>query len=328
MSLQKIRIRVDPSCPSWERDRLDRFLAQKIPLQLSQPISKSLIRKWILVGAIYLNGKRVRISSKPLNPGALIEIYFHREKLALDLANNAKKHFMDSFEFEEKLILWEDDDLIVVHKPPGLPTQPTLDNARANLDHCIKKFLATRSGIPSSQVYLGLHHRLDRDTSGVILFTKRKSANSWVSRLFSEHLLTKTYQAIAFLEKKIHLPSSWTVKNYLNRCSIGQKNKFQSVHAGGKWAHTDFLLLGQANQLLSIQAHPLTGRTHQIRVHLSELGMPILGDLDYGSKKNAPRVMLHASQIQFLHPAHTEPLVISSPLPSDFLEILKKYQLA
>jgi RluA family pseudouridine synthase len=325
MSLQKMHIRVEPSCPAWERGRLDRFLAKKLPLLMQQPLSKSLIRKWILVGAVYLNGKRIRIASKPLNCGALVEVYFHREKLTLDLEGSRKKHLFDSFLFEENLILFEDEDLIVVQKPAGLPTQPTLDNARLNLYDSIKKFLATRTQTLPAQVYLGLHHRLDRDTSGVILFTKRKSANLWVSRLFSERLLLKTYQALAYSEKELCIAPSWTVKNYLNRCSSTPKAKFRSVNSGGKWAHTDFILLGQAKKTLWIQAHPFTGRTHQIRVHLSELDMPIVGDFDYGSKKEAPRVMLHASQIQFSHPKHST-MVINSALPADFSKLLEKHE--
>ena len=133
----------------------------------------------IVAGAVYLNGRRVRIASKELMPNATIDVYVDLNKLHSDSTQRDR-----AFVMTEDRILFEDPYLIVVNKPPGLPTQPTLDEARENLFTAVKKFLAQRSGKSVTDTYLGLHHRLDRDTSGVILLTKSTEANPGVAELF------------------------------------------------------------------------------------------------------------------------------------------------
>jgi len=303
-----------------QNKRLDQVLAEWLPQAIAQPLSKSKVRMLVMAGAVYLNGKRVRIASKPVLANARIDVYVDLQKLKADSASREKP-----FVLTADRILYEDDYLIAVDKPPGLPTQPTLDEARINLFAAAKKFLAERDGNP--QAYVGLHHRLDRDTSGVILFTKKAEANAGVADLFSKHLATKTYNAITIKPRKLP-ESEWLVKNYLGRLkTAGKKAVYGAVRAGGDFAHTDFRLLEALGDRLWVEARPRTGRTHQIRVHLSEAGMPILGDSTYGGpgelgSHKIPRLMLHAVSLTFPHPILKNEVTISSPLPKDFTSCL------
>ncbi len=306
--------------PQHQGVRLDQLLAEWLPEALQQPVSKGKVRKLIVAGAVYLNGKRVRIASKALIPGARIEVYVDEKKLFSDERGKDQPFVMS-----ESRILFEDEHLIVVDKPPGLPTQPTLDEARDNLFASLKKFLSQRAG---GDVYLGLHHRLDRDTSGVVLFTKAKEANAGVSDLFASHRAIKIYQALVALPAGRVSPDEWVVENYLGRAKgTGKRTVFTSVRSGGDFARTDFRLVEKLRAAVWVEARPKTGRTHQIRVHLSEGGYPILGDSTYGGKGPGipvvPRLMLHASSLIFPHPITRAEIHVQSPLPDDFSRCLQ-----
>ena len=297
--------------------RLDQVLADWLPIALSQPLSKGKVRKLIVAGAVYLNGKRVRIASKELQPNAKVEAYVDLAKLTADATRQDQ-----IFEMGVGQILFEDDYLIAVNKPPGLPTQPTLDEARDNLFASLKKFMTKRD----PKAYVGLHHRLDRDTSGVVLFTKRTDVNAGVAELFSSHLAVKTYQALTIHPEKMP-PQEWTIKNYLAKGK--EKNAhMKSVHSGGDFAQTDFRILEECPGGFWIEAKPKTGRTHQIRVHLSEGGQPILGDATYGQREKGIRLMLHAVNLTFPHPVTKVLISIQSPLPEDFQECLSQIRKA
>jgi RluA family pseudouridine synthase len=303
--------------------RLDHVLAAWLPVALKQPVSKAKARKLIVAGAVYLNGKRVRIASKELMPNAKLDVYVDSRKL-FEEDGRARDR---AFEMTAERILFEDEFLIVVDKPAGLPTQPTLDEARDNLFASVKKFISKREGVVDA--YLALHHRLDRDTSGVILFAKAKEANAGVAKMFSEHLAQKTYNAISAVAPGRKLGSAWVAKNYLGRLpGPGKQAKYGAVRSGGDAAETRFKLLESWDQAAWIEAMPITGRTHQIRVHLSEAGTPILGDALYGGAKRdfAPRLMLHAACLTFPHPIHQTEVVVQSPLPEDFLQCIRRLQ--
>ena len=296
------------------------MIALGLSADLGRVVSKGKARKLIVAGAVYLNGNRVRIASKSILPRAKIEVYLDEAKLLDSDGKAADLPFVMTAES----ILFEDDDLICVNKPPGLPTQPTLDEARANLFHSLKRFLSERS---STDAYVGLHHRLDRDTSGVILFTKRKEANFGVAELFKNHEIQKTYLALSSLKSGRAPQEKWRVKNFLGK-STGKRNTYQSVRSGGDPAITDFKRIWSDSRLALIEAMPLTGRTHQIRIHLSEDGFPILGDATYGGIRaefEVPRLLLHARRLTFKHPISNKELAVESPIPEDFLQCLPQH---
>jgi RluA family pseudouridine synthase len=237
---------------------------------------------------------------------------------------------LDHFSWTPERVLFEDEWLLVVDKPAGLPTQPTLDESRASVFTTLKEFLQQRDG---GTPYLGLHHRLDRDTSGVLLFTKDQKANAGVSALFTGKTVRKTYQALAIAG--VTCLESWEVENFLGVIGrVGKASKFGAVRSGGDPAQTSFRVLERLPGALLIEARPHTGRTHQIRVHLAEGGHPIFGDAFYcgsmqlqagsgGGMVLAPRVMLHAVTLEFLHPVTKAALQMRSALPADFEACLR-----
>ncbi|MDR3605767.1 MAG: RluA family pseudouridine synthase [Oligoflexia bacterium] len=328
MALKKLSFQVQPGDAG---KRLDQFLAEKLPEGLGQPVSKGKARKLVVAGAVYLNGKRVRIASKELLPRARVDAFVDPIKFQSDFA--AQERQAAPFDFRPADILFEDEYLIAVNKPPGLPTQPTLDEARDNLFAAVKRFLVRRDG--QKDPYVGLHHRLDRDTSGVVLLTKAQAANSGISEIFASHFAVKTYLAVCARPlpdvADSDRPREWTIKNYLARANdSGKRARYTAVRSGGDFAHTDFRLLEIMPRALLIEAKPKTGRTHQIRVHLSEYGMPILGDPVYNRRprevvfESIPRTLLHAANLTFPHPISKVEISISAPIPEDFVNCLKK----
>lgn len=318
MALKTYRFTVPPELA---KARLDDALVKLFAKE--RTLSKAQVRKLIVAGAVYLNRRRVRIASKELIVGAHLEIHVDWQKLATGAQRADEPWTMTATS-----ILYEDEWLIVVDKPPGLPTQPTLDEARSNLYARVQAFLRERERDP--QAYLGLHHRLDRDTSGVILFTKKKEANRGVSEMFTEHLAQKEYRAL--VTGPWTAPPSgprWEVRDYLKRAP-GKTSFFQSVRSGGDWAHTIF----EGPVDFEMKCWPRTGRTHQIRVHLSEAGLPIVGDPLYEARwenrirREFPRryegelartrLMLHAACLTFPHPISKKEVSVNSPIPKDF----------
>ncbi len=333
MGVQKYSLR---SSSAQQGVRLDHFLGESLPKALGREVSSGQVRKLIEAGVVSLNGRPERLVSRPLPVGARVEV-------VVDVARFSKKgddrkepvrSVMPRFELVASQILFEDEWLIAVDKSAGLPTQPTLDETRANVAGLLKDFLQKRDG---GTPYLGLHHRLDRDTSGVVLFTKDQKANAGVTALFSTRAIQKTYQALCLAGSSC--PESWEVKNCLGVVArAGKASKFGAVRSGGDPAHTEFKVLERFTGAVLVEAQPHTGRTHQIRVHLAGGGMPILGDTFYGGPADfraAPgvnlhisRAMLHAAALVFSHPVTNTPTTIRSPLPVDFVACSKQLRSA
>jgi 23S rRNA pseudouridine1911/1915/1917 synthase len=292
--------------------RLDHVLAEWLPTALGRPVSRALARKLIVAGAVYLNGKRVRIASKELLAGAKVEAWIDEAKL--ESGGPARDR---AFTLGPERVLFEDEWLIVVDKPPGLPTQPTLDEARDNLFAAVKRFLAARAPHP----YVALHHRLDRDTSGVIALAKHVDANAGLARAFAGREARKTYVALTGPGRE----PPREVRDFLGKLpGAGKRARFGAVRSGGDPAHTEFSVLERLARGFYLEARPLTGRTHQIRVHLAGVGLPILGDELYGGAGGAPRLMLHARRLELPHPVTGEMLAVESAVPGDFSEMLAR----
>lgn len=224
-------------------------------------------------------------------------------------------------------VLYEDHDLLALHKPSGLPTQGTRDPKVENLYQLAQN---------QFKHYLGLHHRLDVGTSGVVVFTKNKEINKSFQEIFKNRLAQKTYLALTHLSLNSETKAinenenlkEWTVKNHLgpHPKSSARKTWYTAVRSGGDFAHTDFKILETYSQHCLVEAQPHTGRTHQIRVHLFEGGTPILGDQLYFNKEiprvsGVRRLMLHAHKIEFPHPKTNKLVQITSPIPRDFARI-------
>jgi RluA family pseudouridine synthase len=294
--------------------RLDETLAAWLTDALKRSVSKAKARKLIMAGVVRLDGRPARIAGQALSSGIAIEASVDPEKLFADATSRDKP-----FELTADRVLFEDEDLIAVDKPPGLPSQPTVDESRDSLLAAVRRFRGTP--------YLGVHQRLDRDTSGVVLFTKSRRVNAATGEIFSNHLGTKIYQAITV--PRSNVKREWTIRNYLGKVSSKSKRaRCGAVRSDGDFAETSFRIIEENPGGLWIEAVPKTGRTHQIRVHLSEYGLPILGDDLYGeSRTGAPRLMLHAIRLIFPHPVTRREISVESPLPGDFERCLQRIRI-
>lgn len=320
--LKRLQTRIPGSI---EKVRLDHFLMEWLPGAMGIYLTKTRIRRLILGGSVYVNRRKTKNGTIPLYTGAYIEVYYDEEKLNQNLPRK-----LDETRLETSRIAYEDDWLIVIDKPPGIPTQPTIDPLRANLYGVVQRLLSSREGKPGH--YLGLHHRLDRDTSGLVLFTKKTEANRAVAQLFKDHKIQKYYQCLSWRSPSApgYQADDWfVIENHLGKImkNTSKISRFGSVQSGGDFAKTEFRVIEDFRDVLWLEAMPMTGRTHQIRVHTSEHGLPILGDPVYFPKdvyhsSAAPRLMLHAAQLKFPHPMTQEMINISCPLPDDFMQIL------
>jgi 23S rRNA pseudouridine1911/1915/1917 synthase len=302
--------------------RLDELLLELLSARLGREApSKSKVRRLVMAGAVAINGRPLRHASLRLASGMDISIRLDRE---LFLAEMDPGDIV--FEMAPRDIVFEDEWIIAVNKPAGLPTEPTIVANRDHLQAAVVRFLAKRNGGGDPPLYI--HHRLDRDTSGVIVFSKRKEANAGLHAIFERHLAQKTYLAIC--RRPACLPSAeFRVENRLGRISPkSQAAKWGAVSQGGAPAQTDFSLRRTGASGLLVEARPITGRTHQIRVHLAGLGLPLWGDPLYGGPgriagQPVGRVMLHALKLELPHPVDGRPLAIEAPLPADFRACLE-----
>jgi RluA family pseudouridine synthase len=309
--------------------RLDHFLAEALPKALERGVSRAQVRRLIMSGLVSRNGRRECIASYELREGTRVEVFLDPAKFDTGGAAGMRQTTLKDFVWTPERILFEDEWLIVVDKPAGLPTQPTVDVARASVFGTLKAFLAQRDG---AEHYLGLHHRLDRDTSGVLLFTKDQRANAGATALFADKLARKTY--LAFTTGGASGAESWTVENCLGVVGrVGKASKFGSVRSGGDPAQTSFHRRERLAGAWLVEAQPHTGRTHQIRVHLAEGGHPIFGDGLYGGPmqlrtaqgewRPVQRVLLHATRLEFPHPMTLSTIDVRSPLPADYAEFVE-----
>jgi RluA family pseudouridine synthase len=263
-------------------------------------------------GKVYVNGKRATAAGAPLKAGTAVDIYIDHADLAAAAAPEPEVPSV-------LRILYEDEALICFDKPAGLPTHATVDGKRANLYDLARKQLGG--------AYLGLHHRLDRDTSGVLLFTKETKYNKFVAEQFTEHKLLKSYTALVHGVMPRPEGRLESFLGSLGRSGAKRIQKFGTVKSGGKKAITDYQFLEKGGGFSLVECVLHTGRTHQIRVHLSEQNHSIVGDTLYGSPERyynrLGRHMLHAHAMTISHPVTNNAVRIESPVPPVFRELLE-----
>lgn len=280
-----------------ENQRLDEFLREKLPEEINKECSNSKIRRLILAGTVQVNGKTVKRPAFELRGRSTVAVNFDPERFFYE-----KQPEDAVFEMSDEAVLYEDENLIFVDKPADYPVEQTITGNRANLHDAVVDYLWNRNPSLRNPPYVGIMHRLDRTTSGVILFTKTRTVNKEVSELFQNHNLTKQYLAVV---EAGDVDDIFTVELYMNRITgKSQQGKWGEVpeSRGGQYSKTDFRVLQHLNvegrPCLLIECSLYTGRTHQIRVHLASRGLPILGDTLYGGH-TADRLYLHASHLAF-----------------------------
>lgn len=310
--------------------RLDVLLREKLlPLISGQgpaEVSNSKIRRLIIAGAVRVDGRQSRVPAERLHSGSMVSAAIDGEKFFYEKQPDDIK-----FDVTKETVLFEDDVIIVVNKPACFPTEATIAGQRDNMHDAVVRWLWSQNPSLRNPPYAGIMHRLDRETSGVLLFTKQRTVNAAVHDMFERHTARKVYRAVVLYPEKNNIfncrsscAEELFVDNFLGRISVkSSAGKWGVVpeSRGGLHAHTDFTLLGEGmmsgTRVLYIEARPLTGRTHQIRVHLASLGMPIIGDELYGGPA-AVRMFLHALSLTFPHPVSGTAVTVTAPLPPDF----------
>lgn len=221
----------------------------------------------------------------------------------------------DFYKITDKDILYEDNHLIAVYKKGGWIVQVD-DTGDLSLDDMVKNYIAAKYNKPNG-AFLGVVHRLDRPVSGVILFAKTSKALDRINKMFKEREMHKTYWAVVRQKPKkmegtlVH----WLVKNPKKNITTAYNEEVP----GSQRAELHFKVLGFLDGYYLIEVDPITGRPHQIRVQLSTLGSPIVGDNKYGYPRGSRKktICLHARRLQFEHPVKKEPINIFAPLPKD-----------
>jgi len=222
-----------------------------------------------------------------------------------------------------KRILYEDNHLIIVNKCTSELVQGDKTGDRTLSDE-IKEFIKTRDKKPGN-VFLGVCHRLDRPTSGVVVFAKTSKALSRMNRFFRENNVSKTYWAVTETEP----PSqTGTLIHYLKKNEAKNKSfVLDRAEPGAKKAELEYTVIARSDRYFLLEAKIKTGRHHQIRAQLSAAGCPIKGDLKYGFRRSDPGggIHLHAREIRFSHPVTGTGIVITAPVPEEKLwQVLEK----
>jgi len=287
-------------------------LDQSLPRQCSG-LSRTLARKLIDIGGVHISGRRVRSCSRNVKTGEEVTVYCDGLPL-------------DPFKLSDAHILYHDADIIALNKPAGIETQPTPARYQGTLYAALSLFLADPFR-PQSQPSIGMVQRLDRDTSGVILFSISPRAHKPLTMAITAHTLQKTYLALVagVVPDGDHEIRSLLARSHRDNC-------VRSIARGGKEAVTKYRLLAASETCSLVEVRPITGRMHQIRVHLSEAGFPLLGDNRYNGPQQLGdlfihRHMLHARSLEFLHPLNQRSMLITSPIPDDFQTLINHFHL-
>lgn len=267
--------------------RLDQAISKHM-----QDMSREKAKKIIQIGGAWVNDRRVQILSRKVFNGDTITVYTGRGGL--------KK----SYEIELDNILYEDEWLIFYRKEPGIPTQGLICDNYNNLYSALIRYMKKKHG----PAYVGMHHRLDMETSGVVLFTLSRKINRNIHYQFKTRRVKKKYFALVRGKPEFQ---NKTLTTYIRR----QDGKYICSDKGpGKISTTVFTRAGDFTGFSLMRAEPETGRTHQIRLQLAFLGLPVLGDRLYGDRdaKDFPRTMLHAESLTVFHPIHKKEITFTA----------------
>lgn len=219
-------------------------------------------------------------------------------------------------------ILYQDSDVVIVNKPCGMVVHPAAGNEDRTLVNALLYHVKDLSGI-GGEMRPGIVHRLDKDTSGLILIAKNDKAHTVLSEQFKERSMEKHYRAVAFG----NFPNeSGLIDAPIARHPVDRKK--MAIVPGGKPSQTEWKVLEHLRSAAYLDVHLLTGRTHQIRVHMHSIGHPLLGDRIYApnikTSTHIPRLMLHAYSLSFTHPTSLERITLTAPLPEEFSASLEK----
>lgn len=285
--------------------RLDIYIAENF-----NELSRTMIKKLIESNNILVNDKSEKVSYKVQA----------NDNISIDVPE-AKETKLKAQEIPLDII-YEDSDIIVVNKPKGMVVHPANGNPDGTLVNAILLICKNSLSGIGGELRPGIVHRLDKDTSGLIIVAKNDKAHINMSEQIKERNVKKTYIALVRgnvpeEEATINMPIGRSTKD----------RKKMAVTKNGKQAITHFKVLKRYSKYTLLEIKIETGRTHQIRVHMAEIGYPVVGDAVYSNGKNEFGIegqMLHAYKLEFMHPITNKHMELTAPLPQYFEEILKK----
>ena len=293
-------------------ERMDSFLSRKTDF------TRSRIQQLIKNGDITVNGKNAKNNKKikssyKIEENDRIEIFIPETEQTEIIPENIK---ID--------IIYEDEDIAVINKNAGLVVHPAQGHYSGTLVNAILYHIKDLSGI-NGEIRPGIVHRLDKDTSGLIVIAKNDKAHINLAKMFQEKKIKKTYLAI--LKGKLTKEKGRIVTQIGRDTDDRKKMTVIKGNDRGKEAITNYNVICSNELFTLVKVYIETGRTHQIRVHMKYMGYPILGDMVYGRKDSEKRQMLHAYKLEFLHPVTEKPMKFISEIPEDFRKALNNIKL-
>lgn len=306
--------------------RIDKFLMHRI-----ENASRNRIQNAIELGNVVVNDKTIKPSYKVKPLDVISVVLPHPPR--------------DTEVYPEDIpinVVYEDNDVLVVNKSAGMVVHPGFNNYSGTLVNALVFHFQQLPTLPGNDGRPGLVHRIDKDTSGLLLISKNERAMTWLARQFFEHTITRKYLALVWGD----LETDGTVTGYIGR-SVADR-RVMSIYDDaekGKWSVTHYKVLQRMNYVTFIECQLETGRTHQIRAHMRHIGHPLFSDATYGGDKILkgtmfskykrfvencfeimPRQALHAQTLGFLHPTLNSVIHFEAPLPLDFEQVLEKWQ--
>ncbi|MDO4275002.1 MAG: RluA family pseudouridine synthase [Eubacteriales bacterium] len=286
--------------------RIDRYLSQK-----NEELSRSYLQKLLKEQVITVNGKAVKANYK-------VQM---RDKVAVTLPDTTEPDILP--EDIPLDILYEDEDVLVVNKPKGMVVHPSAGHTQGTLVNAVMYHCkGNLSGI-NGVLRPGIVHRIDKDTTGALLVCKNDAAHKDLAQQLKDHSIKRRYRAVVLGNLK---EDEGTIEGPIGRHPVDRK-KMAVNQKNGKDAVTHYKVLERFGNATYVECRLETGRTHQIRVHMTSIGHPLLGDEVYGSGRNPYHLQgqaLHAMVLGFVHPRTGEYMEFTAPLPDYFFKLLDK----
>lgn len=305
--------------------RLDRIVHKLLQTAAGYSgVSRAQIQSWIEDGRVTVNGIKIEKTGTVIKSHSAIVIS------PPIVEGNALAPYDFALD-----VLYEDEWLVVINKPSGLSMHPGAGNRTETLANALMHHWG-KTKVPRC----GIVHRLDKDTTGVVVVAKTEQIHHQLSRQFADRTVKKAYQALVL--------STPRGRGALKGCDEGEvdvpigrdpkaRTRMAAVKNGGREARTSWSVLERTPYAVLVEARPLTGRTHQIRVHMDYIGCPVIGDTVYGDFSALPKQLktaaagfgrqaLHAAKLEFLHPQRHERMRFGADLPPDFVQLLATFR--
>ena len=259
---------------------------------------KKRVKQYLVHGAVYVNEERVTQYNYPLVAG---------QKITIDTNSKHLKNFPFS-------IIFEDDHLLVVNKPSGLLTIATEKERERTLYHIVRDYVLSKN--PRGRIFIV--HRLDKDTSGIVLFAKDEKTKNQLQENWNEYVSLREYTAIVSGHPK---EEPGQIVQYLKETKTNLV--YVSRHEDGKKAITNYSVLKSNEKYSMLKVTIETGRRNQIRVAFASKKMPIVGDKKYGDKNKVSRMYLHANRLKLYYPVIKKEILFETPIPNEFKKLMK-----